>query len=98
MRLHLRGIVQRSAPTHRGKPLAYCVWRVVDKRKEADSEHRTALAPLVVDAATLTPYTSTLARRGTLPLMLPMFTPYRSGVALMCVVARPPVPLLGVTY
>ena len=73
MRLHLRGIVQQ------GKPLAYCVWRVVDKRKEADSERRPALAPLAVDAATLTPYT--LARRGVLPLMLPMSTPSRSGVA-----------------
>lgn len=52
--------------------------------------------PLVVDAATLTTYTP--ARRGALPLMLPMSTPSRSGVALMRVVARPPVPLLGVAY
>ena len=98
MRLHLRGIVQRSTPTHRGKTLAYCVWRVVDKRKEADNERRPALAPLVVDTETLTPYTSTPARRDVLPLTLPMPTPSRGVVALIRVVARPPVPLLGVTY
>lgn len=72
------------------------MWRVVDKRKEADSERRPALAPLAVDAATLTPYTP--ARRGVLPLMLPMSTPSRGVIVLMRVVVRPPVPLLGVTY
>lgn len=54
MRLHLRGIFQHQR--NRGKPLASCVCRVVDKQKEADSERRPALAPLAVDAATLAPY------------------------------------------
>ena len=47
--------------------------------------------PLAVDAATLATYCDLHpARRGVL-LMLPMFTPSRGVVALIRVVARPPV-------
>lgn len=93
MRLRLRVIVQRPAPTHRGKPLSHpeCGMSSISGRKR-----RPALVPLAVDTATLVPYTP--ARRGTLPLMLPMSTPSRSGVVLIRVVARPPVLLLEVTY
>lgn len=55
MRLHLRGSVQHQR--NRDKPITPCVWRVVDKRKETDSERRPALESLDVDAATLATYT-----------------------------------------
>ena len=90
MRLHLRGSVQHQrigvSPSHP----ACAVSSISGRKQTVNAAPHWFPSPLMPQPLHPTP-----RRAGVSSLTLSMFTPSRSGVALIRVVARPPVPLLG---